>query len=109
VADDQVIAPGRGVAVQSLVDLAVGGINADLQALDEDAPPLRDRGDVRVRLGVEGGGGDVPEVDGVRSAGEDGDGFHRKLSGRDGEVGCRCCTADPEAERLQAGREGDYL
>src|SRR5205823_2267513 len=37
VADDEVVVAGRGVAVKSVVDLAIGGIDADLEDADKHA------------------------------------------------------------------------
>ena len=77
VADDQVVAAGRGVAVEGLVDLAVGGVDADLEHLDQHGPPFGDAADVRMRLVGQLRGGDLAQVDAVRFARQDGNGFHR--------------------------------
>src|SRR5262249_54948739 len=77
VTDDQVLTARGRVAVEGLVDLAVGRVHADLQDLDQDPAALGDLDDVRVRLVGQARGRDVPQVDAVRLAGQDGDGFHR--------------------------------
>ena len=50
VADDEMLAARRGVAVEGLVDLAVGGVDADLEHLHQHRPALGNPADVRVRL-----------------------------------------------------------
>src|SRR5690606_5274324 len=39
---------GRGVAVEGLVDLAIGGVDPDLEHLDENAPSVRNVGHLRL-------------------------------------------------------------
>ena len=86
-ADDEVLAARRGVAVEGLVDLAVGGVDADLEHLDQHAPPFGDRADVRMRLVAQLRDGDLAQVDAVRLAGQDGNGFHRGVGPSKGVMG----------------------
>ena len=72
VAQDQVIVPGRRIAVESVVDFAVGRIDTDFQDADEDS---HSPGDI-VELGL----GDVLQMNTVRRAGRDGDRFHHRCA-----------------------------
>ena len=78
VADHQMLAARRGVAVQRLVDFPVGGVDADLQRLDQHRPPFRDAANVRMRLVRQLGGRNVTEVNAIGLTGQNGNGFHRK-------------------------------
>ena len=95
VADDEVVAPGGGVAVEGLVDLAVGGVDPDLEHLHQDGAPFGDGADVRMRLVGQLRGRDVPQVDAVRLAGEDGDGFHRGVDSPKGAMKVRARARRP--------------
>ncbi len=77
VPDHQVLAAGRGVAVESLVDLAVGRIDADLQHLHEHATSLGDLAHMGMRLVGQLGDRDLTKMHAIRLAGQNGYGFHR--------------------------------
>src|SRR5262245_60237317 len=79
VTDDEVAVAWRSVAVEGVVDLAVGGIDADFQHADEDAFAAGNVGDFGAR--------NVGEVDAVLLAGSDGDGFHGEPGDREQETG----------------------
>ena len=70
VADDEVVVAGRRLSVLGFVDLDIGAVGADAEDVDENAVAVVGA-DVRLRR--------VAEVDGVRVAGSDGDGFHLHL------------------------------
>ena len=76
VPDDKVFAAGRSVAVESLVDLAISRIDADLQRLHQDRAALGNRADMRVRLIVQLGLRDLSQMNTVGLSGKNGDGFH---------------------------------
>ena len=80
VADDEVLAAGRGVAVEGLVDLAVGGVDADLEHLHQHGPALGNPADVRMRLVGQLRDRDVSQMHAIRLAGQDGNGFHRECA-----------------------------
>src|SRR5581483_344318 len=79
VADHQVLAAGWSVAIERLVDFAVGGVDPHLQDLNADRAPFRNATNVRVRLIAQLGFRHVHKVNAVGLAGEDGYGFHRKV------------------------------
>ena len=76
-ADDQVLAPRRRVAVERLVDLSIRSVDTDLEHLHPHGPALRDLTDVRMRLIGQLRFGNLSQVDAVRLPGQDGNGFHR--------------------------------
>ena len=75
--DDQVLAAGRGVAVEGLVDLAVGRVDADLQHLHQHATPIGDPAHMGMRLVGQLRDGNLSQMHAVRLAGQYGYGFHR--------------------------------
>jgi hypothetical protein len=60
------LAPGRSIAIQRFVDLAVGGIDADLEHLDEHGAARGDAANVRMRLVRQRRDWNVAEMDAVR-------------------------------------------
>ena len=80
VADDQVVAARRCVAVECLVDLAVGGVDSDLKDLHQHGPAFRHDADVRVGLVRQLRDRDITKVDAIRLARQDGNGFHRGIA-----------------------------
>ena len=74
------LAPRRSVAVKGLVDLAVGGVDADLKHLDQHRAALGNPANVRVRLVGQRGDRDVAQMDAIRLTRQDGNGFHREIA-----------------------------
>ncbi len=69
VTDDQMFAPGRSVAVLSLVNLSVRGIDADLEHLPQHGATitvLNPANDGRMRLVISVGTADFPQMNAVR-------------------------------------------
>ncbi len=87
------VAAGRGVAVEGLVDLAVGRVNPDLERPDPHGASFGNRANVRVGLVRQPRLGDLAEVDAVGLSGQDGYGFHpgTRLVKRDLESEERAC------------------
>ena len=83
--DDQMVATGRGVPVEGLVDLSIGRVDADLQHLHQHAAPLGYLAHVRMRLVRELGDRNLTQMHAVRLAGQNGYGFHQRLA-RSGKV-----------------------
>ncbi len=80
VADDQVVAAWRCVAVERLVDLAIGGVDPDLEDLHQYGPAFRHDADVRMGLVRQLRARDLAKVDAIRLARQDGNGFHRGIA-----------------------------
>ena len=78
VPDHEVLAPRRSISVEGLVDLAVGGVNADLKHFHQHPPALGDPADVRVRLVGQLRDRDVSQVNTIRLTRQNGNGFHRE-------------------------------
>ena len=77
-ADDEVLAAGRGVAVEGFIDLTVGGVDAHLKHLHQHSPPVGNLANVGMRLIGQLGNRNVPGMNAILLARQNGNGFHRE-------------------------------
>ena len=68
VPDHEMLAARRRVAIKSLVDLAISGIDTDLEDLDQHGPPFGNPADVRMGLVGQLRARNISQVDAVRFA-----------------------------------------
>jgi len=80
VTDDEMLAARRGLAILGLVNLAVGGIDADLQHLDQHGAAVADPANVRMGLLAQPGDRNIAQMNAIRLARQHGNGFHREVA-----------------------------
>ena len=78
--DDEMLAARRGLPIQGFVDLAVGRIDADLEHLDQHGAAVADPANVRMGLVVQLRDRNISQMNAIRLAGQDGNGFHREVA-----------------------------
>ena len=74
--DYEMFTPWWGVAVEGVVDLAIGGVDTDLQGSDQHRASVRNSADVGVRLIEQFRYGNVTQVNTIWFAGKDRNSFH---------------------------------
>ena len=76
-ADDQMLAARRSIAVKCLVDLAIGRVDTDLEHLHQHRPALGYAANVGMGLVGQLRDRDVSQVDAIRLTRQNGNGFHQ--------------------------------